>query len=130
MLELKKISITGHTAGIGRGLYEHFKNKSNEYEIIGLSRSNGFDITKNIDEVIESVLPTDCFVSNAFAGFSNVELLYRVFEKWKDSHKLIINISSDSGDGIKNFIHPYAIVKSATDKACEQLQSVDIHVES
>src|SRR4051812_14961194 len=41
----------------------------------------------------------------------------------KGSNKTIVTISSNSGDGIKNWVHPYAIHKASLDKTVEQLQS-------
>jgi NAD(P)-dependent dehydrogenase (short-subunit alcohol dehydrogenase family) len=42
---------------------------------------------------------------------------------WKDENKKIINISSMSSEGIKKYIHPYAIHKKALDSAFDQIVS-------
>jgi len=59
----------------------------------------------------------DIFINCKHDGFEQVDLLYRAAEM----KKRIINIGSNSGDGIKRKPHIYAIQKSALDKANEQL---------
>lgn len=118
-----KIAITGHTAGLGKGLYEHFVEQ--RFEIKGFSRSNGYDLTDpmTLRKLAEELESYDILINNAHADWSQTELLYLCFEKWKSQPKHIINVSSNSGDGIKPFVHPYAIHKAALDKACEQLNA-------
>lgn len=112
-----KVAITGYSSGIGKSL-------SNIYPArIGLSRSNGYDIN-NVDQIIEAVENCDIFINNAYDGFNQVELLYALFSIWKDENKLIVNISSNSGDGIKRRSHIYSIHKTALDKASEQLGNI------
>ena len=59
----------------------------------------------------------DVFINCKHEGFQQVELLYKA----ADLNKRIINIGSNSGDGIKNKFHKYAVEKAALDKANEQL---------
>ena len=66
---------------------------------------------------VDSLEKCDIFINCKHDGFAQVEMLYKAAEM----NKRIINISSISGDGIKSFIHPYAIHKAALDKANEQL---------
>ena len=106
------IGITGHTSGIGKAIYEKYDNS------IGFSRSNGYDIGKN-RKIIESASTIDVFINNAYEEFFQVELLYGLINSGYKGK--VINISSNSSDGIKNQIHPYAISKYALDKASEQL---------
>jgi len=111
-----KIAITGHTKGIGKALYD---NLSQQHEVEGYSRSNGFDISNNIDIIVRASKKSDVFINNAYDGFNQVSLLYELINNGYESK--IINISSNSSDGIKDQIHPYAISKYALDKASEQL---------
>lgn len=60
-----KVVITGHTSGIGRALYQHFQIKEG-VEVIGLSRSNGYDIDKDFDKVVEAAKGCDIFINNAY----------------------------------------------------------------
>ena len=41
-----KIVLTGHTSPMGKELYAHL---SKEYEVIGVSRESGYDLTKQED---------------------------------------------------------------------------------
>ena len=87
-----KIAITGHSRGIGKELYDIFEG---EHQVEGFSRSNGFDIATKHQLIARSVKNNDVFVNNAWAGFSQVELLNTVFEMWKDDEtKTIVNVSS------------------------------------
>lgn len=76
-----KIAITGHSAGIGLALANVLKDRG--HEIIGLSRRNGFNI-RNIPKVVAEIESADIFINNAQAGYAQVELLYAMYEKWKD----------------------------------------------
>lgn len=57
-----KILITGHTQGIGEVLYNHWTSLN--HEVIGLSRSTGYDFNK-ISDVLEEASTADLFVNNA-----------------------------------------------------------------
>ena len=111
------IAITGHTSGLGKALFERFQ------PALGFSRSNGFDISDPSSRAGIIAATTGChvFINNAYASIAQVELLYELHAAWADSHRLIINISSNSGDGIKTRPHPYAVHKTALDKASQQL---------
>lgn len=87
-----KIAITGHSRGIGKELFNIFNV---DHQVEGFSRSNGYDISSQHQLIARSVKNNDVFVNNAWAGFSQVELLNTVFEMWKDDEtKTIVNVSS------------------------------------
>jgi hypothetical protein len=86
-----KYAITGHTAGIGRKLYERlFPNA------IGFSLSTGYDITNPVDRhrIIEESKDCDVFINNATAEFAQTLLFLELFTEWKDQDKTIINVGS------------------------------------
>jgi len=86
-----KYSITGHTVGIGRKLYERlFPNA------IGFSLSTGYDITNPVDRyrIIEESKDCDVFINNATAEFAQTLLFLELFTEWKDQDKTIINVGS------------------------------------
>lgn len=114
------IGITGHTSGIGKSINDWFQSKG--HIIKGFSRSNGYNIVHK-DDILESLIDCDVFINNAYYEWAQTELLYSVYDMWKELPKTIINISSNSSDGIKNFRHSYAIHKASLDKATEQLQN-------
>lgn len=68
-----KCVITGHTSGVGQYLFEYFTSKG--WEVVGMSRSNGYDISKDIDKVIQDSIGADLFINNASCGSSQLELL-------------------------------------------------------
>ena len=112
-----KLAITGHTSGLGHALYERFS------PAIGFSRSNGYNIAAPDDRarIVSAAADCDVFINNAYAGIAQVDLLYEIYAAWRDTDRLIVNISSNSGDGIKTRPHIYAVHKTALDKASQQL---------
>lgn len=87
-----KIAITGHTQGIGQALAKIYQDSG--HEIVGLSRSTGFNI-RSIPKVAAEIEPCDMWINNAQAGFAQTELLFDVFERWQETEgKRIIVIST------------------------------------
>ena len=87
-----KYFITGTRRGLGKALAEKYGN-------------------------CNSLEECDVFINCKHMGFDQVYMLYEA----ADLNKRIINISSNSGDGIKKKPHVYAVEKNALDKANEQL---------
>jgi hypothetical protein len=101
-----KIVITGHTSGIGKAIYAQFGG-------IGLSRSTGFDITK--DSILTYIDTETCFINNAFTWsdpYAQVRLLY---ESYKIAKKVIC-ISSNTP-----YVGVYKTSKDALNNACNDL---------
>jgi nucleoside-diphosphate-sugar epimerase len=73
--------ITGHTKGLGKALYEHFQNKG--WEVIGFSRSNGYNISDNFAEIINRALGADLFINNAYADGLQLDLMMLLHDKVK-----------------------------------------------
>jgi hypothetical protein len=86
-----KYAVTGHSKNIGKFLHDKFSPN-----VVGFSRSNGYDITsKQVRRrIIEESIDCDIFINNAPAGFSQSELCLELWHKWKDLNKLIINVGS------------------------------------
>ena len=114
-----KIVITGSTGGLGNSLVEIFR----EHNLVCLDRVNGYDLDKNLDDFILDDF--DVYINNAYSGFQQTNLLYKLFEKNKDRYCIIINIGSVSSDGNKDYINQYAINKASLEKTCLQLQLID-----
>ena len=89
-----KVAITGHTSGIGKGLYEHFI--SNGCDVKGFSKDTGFDISNklNQDLIIGFTKECELFINNAYHHYAQVELI-KLWQQqhWHDNH-FLINISS------------------------------------
>ena len=120
------VAITGHTRGIGRGIAEEFKNRN--WDVIGFSRSNGFDIAEHdcISRMISVVKENDCdvVVINAYHGFMQIHQLFEFSKLWEhDVNKTIITIGSTSGtEWRRPYPYKYGVAKLALDTAVENLQ--------
>ncbi len=96
-----KIAVTGHTKGIGRAIADLYFTD----QIMGFSRSNGYDISipKNITRIIEESTSCDVFINNAYYDFAQCDLLEGMFNQWKaDPSKTIVNIISRARYGLSN----------------------------
>jgi hypothetical protein len=87
-----KVAITGHTSGVGQSLATAFSNRG--HTIIGLCRSNGYDIS-NIDKIVPIISDCDMFVNCAQFEFYQSALLFEIWKLWEGSDsKRIVNVSS------------------------------------
>lgn len=77
-----KCIVTGHTSGIGKAIYQHFISK--QYTVIGMSRSNGYDIINDQDKIVEESVDCDIFVNCAYSGTGQLDLLNRLHDKVKN----------------------------------------------
>lgn len=94
-----RIAITGHSKGIGAGLYEKL---AITHDVYGFSRSNGYDISKFSSQrrIIRESLQCDTFINNAWHDFHQVEMFERIYKEWQfDPTKTIVNINSKSRYG-------------------------------
>lgn len=121
-----KVLITGGNRGLGLHL-------TNAFNADSISRTNGWDITKDVDKIAEKSLEYDVFINNAFDGppqepwanFAQINIYLAVYQRWKDNNKLgfIFNVGSI---GNKNIVAPepsfetYRISKSALEHASKQ----------
>lgn len=96
-----------------------------KYYITGTRRGLGEALAKKYGNC-ESLEECDVFINCKHDGYQQVELLYKAAEL----NKRIINIGSNSPDQDKKIPRPYAVEKSALDKANEQLyyQGVDTSI--
>jgi nucleoside-diphosphate-sugar epimerase len=86
-----KVAITGHSAGIGQALTSLFETAG--YEVIGLSRRNGYNI-RSLPKVAGIIENCDMFINNAQIGFAQTELLFEVWRRWQGQNKTIVNVST------------------------------------
>ena len=76
-----KVAITGHTSGIGQALFNILEKRG--HDMTGLSRRTGHNI-RTIPKIAALVEPCDMFINNAQAGYAQTELLYDVWQKWRN----------------------------------------------
>ena len=87
-----KVAITGHTNGIGQGLYKYFQERGDE--VLGFSRNNGFHLPEAESQVLEQIQDCDIFINNALPVVSQISLLKQLWPKWVNANKKIIVIGS------------------------------------
>lgn len=93
-----KIVITGHTHGLGKALYEHFiKDLTNT--VIGLSRSQGTDVSSSLDKILEISKNCDLFINNAYSGSAQNNLV-----KLLNGHVSMMVVSGSQGGYFNNLI--------------------------
>lgn len=93
-----KIAIIGHTKGIGKALSNLYRKK--KYTVVGFSRSNGFDLEKNQDEILERLHDCRLVVINAYARKGQLELLKKIYGRYLRSNKKVAVITSTSGTSV------------------------------
>lgn len=115
-----KVAITGHTSGIGKGIYDFYRNKN--IEVRGYSLENGYDI-KDYNKILEDSVDCNIFINNAYSYYTQSEIVKAWGSLHKDSKDLIISTSSIAAEPlleIENlFPHlvPYGKEKYAINKA-------------
>jgi hypothetical protein len=88
-----KYAITGHTYGIGQEIYNRLLP-----EIIGFSRTNGYDIndSKSRQRIIEKSIDCDVFINCAHNDYGQTLLFLDIWREWRNlSSKKIVNIGSN-----------------------------------
>ncbi|MBV36227.1 MAG: hypothetical protein CMP47_12385 [Rickettsiales bacterium] len=116
---MSKAAITGHTRGLGAELAKLYPDH------IGFSLSQGYDIG-DYDcrhRIVQECADVDIIFNNAHSGFYQVDLLYQLYEKYRNTDKIIVNISSNSPETSIHRPHKYSVEKMALDVATMQLKS-------
>jgi hypothetical protein len=107
-----KVAITGHTQGLGKKLYEYFINRGDE--VIGISRTTGYDISKDIDKIVEISSDCDLFINNTYKENYQLEILKKIQNKVKN----IIVCGSTSRMYTEIITSEYAKHKQELAEAC------------
>lgn len=87
-----KCVVTGHSKGVGKYIFDYLVSCG--HEVIGVSRESGFDLTTDIDRVVEIAAGCDLFVNNAYVGDCQLQLLNQLHDK---VNKMIVmgSVASD-----------------------------------
>ena len=91
----RKIAVIGHTKGIGKAIADLYKRK--KYEIVGLSRTNGYDLETDQEKIMEKLKDCELIVVNAYAKFGQYLLLKRIYSEFHHHYKKVVVITSTSG---------------------------------
>lgn len=78
-----RISITGHTRGLGKDLFNHYKNL--KHDVVGFNSDN------SIEEIVELSKGSDLFINNAYTD-DNLQL--KLLHALKSNVKKMIVIGS------------------------------------
>jgi hypothetical protein len=113
-----KIVITGHTAGLGKAIYDKFTAVSC-HEIVGLSRSNGYDIDADFNKVVEAASGAELFINNAYRDGQQLKL----FHALKDNVDMMVVMGSVSRHYPELIPTDYVHDKQALAEAC-RLESI------
>ena len=90
-----RIFITGHTRGIGKAVYDLYKEKN--YICHGVSKSTGFDIEKDCDLIVEQMSNFKYIVLNAYQKDSQLKMLKEIIRLYQNEDKKVVVITSTSG---------------------------------
>ena len=95
-----KLALTGHTKGLGAEISNYFKDK---YEIVGFSRTNGYDIKNSIDrrKILKESTNADILINLVHNYYHQTDILFEFYSAWEDQKKLIVNVSSAVVDNDK-----------------------------
>ena len=118
-----KIAITGHTSGLGKSIADYASDCN--YSVACFSRSNGYNITNDIDRmrIVSEIADCDVFINNAYDRYGQIDMLYDVYNSWKTSKKLIVTVGSIASNAAEWRLRPclYSTVKKALDVVTYQL---------
>jgi hypothetical protein len=92
-----KIALTGHTKGLGEEIKKGLQDKHN---VIGFSRSNGYDIKSPTDrkKIIKESNECNIFINLVHNYYHQTDILFELYAAWENKNKLIINIGSSVVD--------------------------------
>ena len=119
---MMKVAITGHTKGIGQGLYNYFQERG--YSVQGFDQTNGFLLPNTESQILEQIQDHDIFINNALPVTSQISLLKQLWPKWKDADKKIIVLGSIATqmDYVRADGDEYRQQKQELDRLCKSLQ--------
>jgi len=119
-----KVAITGHSNGIGLGLYQYFQDQG--HQVQGFSRSNGYVLPEAVDTILIQSLDCDLFVNNSLPIQSQIELLEKLWEHWKNTDKTIVIVNSIISAmktvEVPEYMQEYQQQKNNLDALCRQLR--------
>ena len=68
-----RIAITGHTNGLGKAFFEHFSVQG--HDVIGMSRSTGYDVVDTRSSIVEIAKTCDLFFNNVHHATTQAEYI-------------------------------------------------------
>ena len=94
-LEKNKIAVIGHSRGIGKAICDLYKKK--KYNVVGMSKSNGFDLVHDQEKILEKIQDCGLVVLNAHADRGQLTLLKKIYGRHSFDKMKVTVITSTSG---------------------------------
>ena len=123
------IALTGHSKGLGKALFDKLNEKFPFYQILGFSRSNGYDIKNPNDrkKIINELEDFDVFINLVHNYYHQTDILFELHQKWQGQNKKIINVSTSVVDddefGLSNYsLLEYKLQKTNLENMSKWLQ--------
>jgi NAD(P)-dependent dehydrogenase (short-subunit alcohol dehydrogenase family) len=90
-----KIAVVGHSRGIGKAICDLYNKK--KYHVVGMSKSNGFDIVHDQDKILDNIQDCGLVVLNAHADRGQLNLLKKIYGRHSFDRMKVVVITSTSG---------------------------------
>ena len=94
-LKKNKIAVIGHSRGIGKAICDLYRKK--KYNVVGMSKSNGFDLVHDQEKILEEMQDCSLVVLNAHSDRGQLTLLKKIYGRHSFDKMKVAVITSTSG---------------------------------
>ena len=94
-LKENKIAVVGHSRGIGKAICDLYSKK--KYDVVGMSKSNGFDLVHDQEKILEEMQDCSLVVLNAHSDRGQLTLLKKIYGRHSFDKMKVAVITSTSG---------------------------------
>jgi len=94
-LKKNKIAVVGHSRGIGKAICDLYSKK--KYNVVGMSKSNGFDLVHDQEKILEEMQDCSLVVLNAHSDRGQLTLLKKIYGRHSFDKMKVAVITSTSG---------------------------------
>lgn len=94
-LKKNKIAVIGHSRGIGKAICDLYSKK--KYNVVGMSKSNGFDVVHDQEKILEEMQDCSLVVLNAHSDRGQLTLLKKIYGRHSFDRMKVAVITSTSG---------------------------------
>lgn len=124
--------ITGHTFGFGKYIAKRLEDEG--YSIAGISRTTGFDLTKNMNDVVRHFNDCDIIINNSSGGNVQAQLLEQLYKNYSNHNKIVINVGSwitrVDGNKLQDIDRLHYVDKHALSTISDMINSKNIQLRS
>ena len=94
-LKENKIEVLGHSRGIGKTICDLYSKK--KYDVVGMSKSNGFDLVHDQEKILEEMQDCSLVALNAHSDRGQLTLLKKIYGRHSFDKMKVAVITSTSG---------------------------------